>query len=97
MDKKELEIKKRQEREEFEKIRDEENLKIKKEKKVLEQRIKNLQFSSGNGASETLKKQLNQAKFQIENLQSENHDLKIDNQDLRSEMEGLYFELKELR
>jgi hypothetical protein len=35
-------MKRRQEKEEFERQKDEENLKIKKEKRVLEQRIKNL-------------------------------------------------------
>ena len=74
-------------------MRDEENLKIKKEKRVLEQRIKNLQFN-GSGATEQIKKQLIQAKNQIESLERENHDLKGENQDLRAEMEGLYTELK---
>jgi hypothetical protein len=42
IDQKEVEMKRKQDREEFERMRDEENLKIKKEKRVLEQRIKNL-------------------------------------------------------
>lgn len=45
LDQKELEQRRKRDREEMDKQREEETLKIRKEKKVLEQRIKNMQFS----------------------------------------------------
>ena len=69
LDQKELELKRKRDREDIEKLREEETLKIKKEKKVLEQRIKNMQFSQTNNSqngkiqaeAESLRRQLGQA------------------------------------
>lgn len=64
-----MELKRKRDREDIERLREEENLKIKKEKKVLEQRIKNMQFTQANQSNggkaqqevESLRRQLGQA------------------------------------
>lgn len=68
----------------MDKQREEETLKIRKEKKVLEQRIKNMQFSQANNSQtsklqqeiDSLRKQLGQSNVQIDRLTQENQDLK---------------------
>lgn len=74
---KQIEITRKKEREEIEKYRDEEMLKIKKEKRVLEQRSKNLQISkylpSTSSELENLKKKLKEANENIRFLQNENN------------------------
>jgi hypothetical protein len=51
VEERDLEVKRKKDKDEIQRMRDEEMLKIKKEKKVLEQRAKNLQFSNMNKKS----------------------------------------------
>jgi len=51
LDQKELDLKRKRDTEEVNKMRDDEMLRIRKEKKVLEQRFKNMQFNQNNGAA----------------------------------------------
>lgn len=60
LDQKEVDLKRKRDVEEINKMRDDEMLKIRKEKKVLEQRFKNMQFASSNGAHARIEKEAEQ-------------------------------------
>lgn len=101
----ELEIKRKKDLQDINKLKEEELLKIKKEKKVLEQRAKNLQFSKQNKCSfasdlscdiSILRKKLNEANDVIRDLNVKVEELSTENYDLRSELQAAYTELKQL-
>ena len=99
----ELDVQRKKDKESIEKLREEEMLKIRKEKKVLEQRAKNLQFSQPRPSSQqhqnevaNLRRQLKDQSFQIQNLNQNISNLSQENFELRQELQNAYIELKEL-
>jgi hypothetical protein len=82
----ELEIKRKKDMQDLAKLKEEELLKIRKEKKVLEQRAKNLQFSKSKSNNNTfgsdattdatiMRKKLNEANEQVRDLDQRVNDL----------------------